>query len=75
MNIKACLTIIFLFLSTSAISYAGYRSSCLDICFETRHDCQYCAYQCYSEDRYVIERDYSEYSTCPLYIESGLKRY
>lgn len=31
------------------VSYAGMRKDCLQTCYDTCHDCNYCAYECYSD--------------------------
>ncbi len=31
-------------------TYAAWRKQCLDNCFSTKHDCDYCAWACESEE-------------------------
>ena len=50
----------------SSLSYADYDKSCLDDCFRTGHECNFCNYECYRENVYKPMPNYSGDSTCPL---------
>ena len=60
-------TLFFLALTSifaSSFVFAEYDQQCLDDCFSTGHECQYCNWQCYGTPR-VDKRIYSE-SPCEL---------
>lgn len=65
MNLKSLMLILVSGLLATA-SYAGYDNQCLSDCFSTGHECNYCNYQCYSEDTYRAKPHYSDEIPCPL---------
>lgn len=56
-----------LFFLFSSPLYALWDSTCLDTCFRTGHDCNYCNYQCSVEETYYLKPNYSGDTVCPFY--------
>ena len=54
----------FMYAITDA-SYALWSAQCLDDCFSTGHECNYCAYQCEREPKPAPPYS-KEILTCPL---------
>jgi hypothetical protein len=67
MKISHRLSIILIVMCASRVAFAGfYSKDCLDICFRTGHDCNYCNYHCYKEPRVYPIPNYSGNTVCPL---------
>lgn len=56
--------IILLVSLTSTTAYSAWSKKCLEDCFSTHHECNYCSYQCEVDD--YIPRTYTDTYTCPL---------
>ena len=50
----------------STASYSDWNKGCLDECFGTGHDCNYCSYICKTEDYTQRTPNYSGDTTCPF---------
>ena len=64
-NLKSLMFLLFA-CCVSTTAYSGYDAQCLNDCFSTGHECNYCNYQCYSEDAYQSRPRYSDAIPCPL---------
>ncbi len=51
---------------TANLAYASYDSHCLDDCFKTHHECNYCAYACRVDDAYTIKPYEPDQPKCVL---------
>lgn len=67
MRICQRFSIILIVMAANQAAYSGeYSKDCLDICFKTGHECNYCNYQCYKEPRIYPTPNYSGDTVCPL---------
>lgn len=66
MKINSKLLFILFMSVLPGLTFAAYDAKCLADCFSTHHDCNYCSYQCYTEESYHRMPNYSDDATCPL---------
>lgn len=53
-------------MSAASASFAGWNQQCLNDCFSTNHECQYCDYQCRVEDAPAKFDEHSNEYKCPF---------
>jgi hypothetical protein len=62
-------SLILLFFLSAAVSaqYSYYSKGCLADCFNTGHDCNYCAYECEKTRSAYPVPNYDGDTTCPFF--------
>lgn len=61
---------IFIFLVTSS-AYSAWDGQCLDDCFSSKHDCDYCEWFCRAENSREPYHSPNEYKKCPFTNSNG----
>lgn len=64
MRIRHSFALFILLSLMSNVSLAGWNKTCLDDCYATGHECNYCNYECYKDDPYYIKPNYDGDSYC-----------